>query len=170
MTVLKILHVPDPRLKITAQPIEKVDASIARLMDDMLETMYVKQGVGLAATQVGVNQRVIVVDGSETDKPEPLKLANPELLWRSQESKEVSEGCLSVPEQYAEVNRFTRVKFRYLDEHNQTVEREAGGLLAHVIQHEIDHLNGVLFLEHLSALKRQMLLRRALKVAKSMAP
>lgn len=169
MTVLKILHVPDPRLKITAQPVEKVDASIARLMDDMLETMYVKQGVGLAATQVGVNQRVIVVDGSETDKSEPLKLANPELLWRSQESKDVSEGCLSVPEQYAEVNRFTRVKFRYLDEHNQTVEREAGGLLAHVIQHEIDHLNGVLFLEHLSALKRQMLLRRALKVTKSMA-
>ncbi|MBL9029722.1 MAG: peptide deformylase [Caedimonas sp.] len=169
MTVLKILHVPDPRLKITAQPVEKVDASIARLMEDMLETMYVKQGVGLAATQVGVNQRVIVVDGSETDKPEPLKLANPELLWRSQESKDVSEGCLSVPEQYAEVNRFTRVKFRYLDEHNQTVEREAGGLLAHVIQHEIDHLNGILFLEHLSALKRQMLLRRALKVTKSMA-
>ena len=169
MTVLKILHVPDPRLKITAQPVEKVDVSIARLMDDMLETMYIKQGVGLAATQVGVNQRVIVVDGSETDKPEPLKLANPELLWRSQESKDVSEGCLSVPEQYAEVNRFTRVKFRYLDEHNQTVEREAGGLLAHVIQHEIDHLNGVLFLDHLSALKRQMLLRRALKATKTMA-
>lgn len=167
MAILKVLSVPDPRLKIKAQPIEKVDSSVIRLMDDLLETMYFTEGVGLAATQVGIHQRVIVIDRSETDKPEPLKLANPELLWVSEESSAMPEGCLSVPEQYAEVERFTRIKFRYLDEHNNIIEREGDGLLAQVIQHEIDHLNGILFVDHLSSLKRNLLLRKAAKVGKT---
>jgi len=167
MAILKVLSVPDPRLKIKAQPIEKVDLPARRLMDDLLETMYATEGVGLAATQVGIHQRIIVVDGSETDKPAPLKLANPELLWISEESAPMPEACLSIPGQYADVQRFTRIKFRYLDEHNAMIEREASGLLAQVIQHEIDHLNGILFIDRLSSLKRDILLRKAIKMGKT---
>lgn len=167
MAILKVLSVPDPRLKIKAQPIEKVDLPARLLMDDLLETMYATEGVGLAATQVGIHQRIIVVDGSETDKPEPLKLGNPELLWISEESAPMPEACLSIPGQYADVQRFTRIKFRYLDEHNAMIEREAGGLLAQVIQHEIDHLNGILFIDRLSSLKQDILFRKAIKMVKT---
>jgi peptide deformylase len=166
MATLKVLSVPDPRLNIKAQPVTEVDSSVKQLMEDLLETMYLSEGVGLAATQVGISKRVIVVDASESDKPEPLKLANPEILWVSEEARPMLEACLSVPEQKAEVERFTQIKFRYLDEHNTLVEREAQGLLAQVIQHEIDHLNGILYIDHLSSLKRSILLQRAVKASR----
>jgi peptide deformylase len=164
MPRLDIITAPDPRLKIKAKPVAKVDDKVRRLMDDMVETMYHAIGIGLAAPQVGVAQRVIVVDvAREGEKPNPIRIANPEILWRSDETTISNEGCLSLPEQYAEVSRPTAIKLRYLDHENEIREIEATGLLATCIQHEIDHLDGVLFVDHISTLKRGMILRKLQK-------
>lgn len=168
MAKLPILTAPDPRLKRRAKAVEKVDDRIRKLMDDMLETMYTAPGIGLAAPQVGVLERVIVVDvAREDEEPQPLRMANPEILWQSEELSAYDEGCLSLPDQFAEVIRPKKVRVRYLDQDNEIRELEAEGLLATCIQHEIDHLNGTLFVDHLSALKRNMILKKLVKQRKS---
>ena len=168
MALLPIITAPDPRLKKLSKPVEKVDEAIGRLMDDMLETMYAAPGIGLAAPQVGVLKRVIVVDVAGQDsEPQPLMLADPELTWVSDEDAGYEEGCLSLPDHYAEVVRPAAIKVRYLDRQNEVRELAAEGLLAICIQHEIDHLDGILFVDHLSALKRNMILRKLLKAKKA---
>lgn len=168
MAVLDILVAPHPVLKQKAKPVEKVDARVAKLMDDMVETMYAAKGIGLAAPQVGVLERVIVVDLHEKDEdPNPIRLANPEIVWKSDETSVCEEGCLSVPDQFAEVTRPSAIRVRYLDEKNEVREMEADGMLATCIQHEIDHLNGVLFVDYLSMLKRNMILRKVQKMQRS---
>jgi len=167
MAVLDIIVAPDPRLKITAKPVKKVDASVRKLMDDMLETMHSARGIGLAAPQVGDKRRVIVVDVAHEDEPpNPIRMANPELLWASDDEMVHEEGCLSLPEQYAEVVRPDRIRVRYLDRDNEIREIETDGVLATCIQHEMDHLEGVLFVDHISALKRRMILRKLQKAKK----
>jgi len=171
MAVLPIITAPDPRLTRRAAPVEKVDTTVRKLMDDMLETMYQAPGIGLAAPQVGVLQRVIVVDCAKTDeKPQPYKIANPEILWRSQETLVNNEGCLSLPEHYADVERPAEIKLRYLDEQNEIRELHAKGLLATCIQHEIDHLEGLLFVDHISSLKRNIILRKLAKSKRQKVP
>jgi peptide deformylase len=171
MAVLPIITAPDPRLKIKVKPVAKVDDKVRRLMDDMVETMYGSIGIGLAAPQVGVAQRVIVVDvAREGEKANPMRIANPEILWRSDETTVANEGCLSLPEQYAEVSRPAEIRLRYLDHENEIREIAATGLLATCIQHEIDHLDGVLFVDHLSALKRGIILRKLQKAKRSQVP
>ena len=168
MALLPIITAPDPRLKIKAQPVAAVDDKVRRLMDDMLETMRQAPGIGLAAPQVGVAKRVIVVDvAREGEKPQPMMLANPEILWRSAELTTVSEGCLSLPEHYADVTRPAKIRLRYLDYQNEIREIEATGLLATCIQHEIDHLDGVLFVDHISTLKRGIILRKLAKAKRN---
>jgi len=168
MALLPIITAPDPRLKIKAKPVGQVDAKVRRLMDDMLETMYHAIGIGLAAPQVGAAQRVVVVDvARDGEKPQPLRLANPEILWRSEELMTANEGCLSLPEHYADVERPAAVRIRYLDHENEIREIEAKGLLATCLQHEIDHLDGMLFVDHISSLKRGMILRKLAKTKKS---
>ncbi|HWT96472.1 MAG TPA: peptide deformylase [Terriglobales bacterium] len=168
MALLPILVAPDPRLKKIAKPVAAVDATVRQLMDDMLETMYRAPGIGLAAPQVGVLQRVIVLDlAHEDEKPQPLRMANPELVWVSDDDASYNEGCLSVPDHYADVVRPAAIRVRYLNENNESKELEADGLLATCIQHEIDHLDGVLFIDHLTALKRNVILRKLLKAKKS---
>lgn len=170
MARLPILVAPHPILKRKAQPVAEVDARVVKLMDDMVETMYDANGIGLAAPQVGVLDRVIVVDVHEKGEPaNPMRLANPEIVWSSDEKSVCEEGCLSVPEQYAEVTRPQRIRVRYLDEKNQQQEIEAEGMLATCIQHEIDHLNGVLFVDYLSMLKRNILLKKVQKMQKATA-
>ncbi|KAA0581676.1 peptide deformylase [Azospirillum sp. CT11-132] len=170
MARLPILVAPHPILKRKAQPVAEVDARVVKLMDDMVETMYDANGIGLAAPQVGVLDRVIVVDVHEKGEPaNPMRLANPEIVWSSDEKSVCEEGCLSVPEQYAEVTRPQRIRVRYLDEKNQQQEIEADGMLATCIQHEIDHLNGVLFVDYLSMLKRNILLKKVQKMQKATA-
>ena len=170
MTVLPIITAPDPRLKLIARPVAKVDAQVRRLMDDMLDTMYRSIGIGLAAPQVGASLRVIVIDvAREGEKARPMRIANPEIIWRSAETTVANEGCLSVPEHYADVSRAAQVRLRYLDHENEIREIEADGLLATCLQHEIDHLDGVLFVDHISALKRGMILRKLQKAKRSKA-
>ena len=168
MAKLPILVAPDPRLKKKAAPVEKVDAEIRQLMDDMLETMYAAPGIGLAAPQVGVSKRVLVVDvAREGEERQALRIANPEILEVSDEDASYEEGCLSLPEQYSEVARPAKIRLRYLDHENEIRELEAEGLLATCIQHEIDHLDGILFVDHISALKRNIILRRLTKAKKT---
>jgi peptide deformylase len=170
MAVLDIITAPDPRLKIKAKPVNKVDAKVRRLMDDMVETMYRAVGIGLAAPQVGVAQRVIVVDvARDGEKPQPMRIANPEIVWRSEETAIANEGCLSLPEQYADVSRAAEIRLRYLDHENEIREIEAKGLLATCLQHEVDHLDGMLFVDHISTLKRGMILRKLQKAKRSRA-
>ena len=167
MALRDILIVPDPRLKLVSQDVERVDDDLRALMDDMLETMYAAPGIGLAAIQVGVPKRVIVMDlAREGEDPQPQYFVNPQILWAAEETAPYEEGCLSVPDIYDEVKRPTRVKLRYLDYQGETVEEEAEGLYAVCIQHEMDHLNGVLFIDHLSRLKRD---RAVAKVKKQKA-
>ena len=167
MAVLPIITAPDPRLKLVARPVDKVDGKLRRLMDDMLDTMYGSIGIGLAAPQVGVSQRVIVVDvARDGEKRNPMRIVNPEIIWRSTETTVANEGCLSVPEHYAEVVRPARIRVSYLDRDNKPQELEAEGLLATVIQHEMDHLDGILFIDYLSNLKRNMILRKLMKSRK----
>jgi peptide deformylase len=171
MAQLSIITAPDPRLKIKARPVPEVDDKIRRLMDDMLDTMYGAIGIGLAAPQVGQARRVIVLDvAREGEKPQPLKLANPEILWRSPELTTGNEGCLSLPEHYAEVTRPAKIRLRYLDCQNEIREIEASGLLAMCLQHEIDHLDGILFVDHISSLKRGMILRKLAKAKRIGVP
>ena len=167
MAILDILHFPDPRLRNQARPVAVVDAAVQRLAHDMLETMYAAPGIGLAATQVNVPQRVIVIDISET-RDQPLVLINPEVL--SQEGvEEMEEGCLSVPGVYDRVQRAERIRFRALDRDGNLFERDAVALLAVCIQHEIDHLDGKLFVDYLSGLKRQRIRKRLEKESKATA-
>jgi peptide deformylase len=168
MAIRPIIIAPDPRLKKHAQPVESVDAAMRRLMDDMLETMYAAPGVGLAAPQVGILKRIIVVDAARKDEPpEPLFLANPELLWAAESGRTYEEGCLSLPDQFADVIRPEACRVRYLDRDNKIREIEAEGILATCIQHEMDHLEGLLFVDHISALKRNIILRRLSKQKKA---
>jgi len=167
MAKLDIIVAPDPRLKVKCKPVARVDAKVARLMDNMLETMYGAPGIGLAAPQVGIAQRVIVLDiAKEGETPDPLRMANPELTWVSDEDVIFNEGCLSLPEHYADVVRPRAIKVRYLDHENEIREREAEGLLATCIQHEMHHLDGILFVDHLTALKRNIILRKLVKAKK----
>jgi len=167
MALRPILVAPHPVLKAKAQPVETVDAELRQMMDDMLETMYDAPGIGLAAPQIGVGKRVIVFDIAKDDEPKaPMAMANPELVRVSDEDAVYEEGCLSVPEHYAEVVRPARIRVRYLDREGVRQELEADGLLSTVIQHEMDHLEGILFIDHLSNLKRNMILRKLLKSRK----
>lgn len=164
MSELTILIAPDLRLKQHAAPVGHVDDGVRQLMDDMLQAMYRASGVGLAAPQVGVLKRVIVVDVSTPeDPPQPMRLANPEIVWRSDDALTGEEGCLSLPDQFADVTRPASIRVRYRNEYDQPQELEASGLLGKCIQHEIDHLNGVLFVDHLSSLKRGIILRKLSK-------
>lgn len=174
MPLRTILTLPDPRLRLAGAPVPEVDESIRALMDDMLETMYAAPGVGLAAIQIAVQKRVIVLDVAkrvdEAAAPEPLCLANPEILWASAELSTCQEGCLSIPDVFEDVERPARVRARYLDRDGRAREIEADGILATCLQHEIDHLNGVLFIDHLSRLKRDRIMRKFRKNAKHGAP
>lgn len=167
MSQRPIVIAPDPGLKQKAAPVGCVDAGVRRLMDDMLETMYGATGIGLAAPQVGVLKRVIVVDVSPADQPaQPYRMADPVITWASAERATGEEGCLSLPEHYADVTRPSRIRVRYRDETDAERELEADGLLAKCIQHEIDHLDGILFVDHLSTLKRGIILRKLAKAKK----
>ncbi len=171
MALLPIIIAPDPRLKKIAARVERVDDEIRRLMDDIVETMHEAPGIGLAAPQVGVLKRIIVVDiARDEEKPRPYRMVNPDLIWVSDEDATYEEGCLSLPEHYADVARPAAIKVRYLDEQGESCELEAGGLLATCVQHEIDHLDGILFVDHISALKRGMILRKLTKTKKSDKP
>lgn len=167
MAELSIITAPDPRLKAKCEPVVAVDDTIAKLMGDMLDTMYLAPGIGLAAPQVGVTKRVIVVDISPKDGPrEPMRMANPEIVWQGEERVTYEEGCLSLPEQYADVERPAKVRVRYINEENAPCEVEVEGLLATCIQHEMDHLDGIIFVDHISSLKRRMILRKLAKAKK----
>jgi peptide deformylase len=167
MALLPILTAPDPRLKKKSQPVKAVDAEIRQLMDDMLETMKAAPGIGLAAPQVGVLRRVIVLEiEREGTSTGPLFMANPEIVDVSDEDATYNEGCLSVPEHYADVVRPAKVTVRYLDRDNARQELSCEGLLATCVQHEIDHLDGILFIDKISALKRSMILRKLVKARK----
>jgi peptide deformylase len=167
MTIRTILTAPDPRLKVVSEPVVKVDADIRALVDDMIETMYSADGIGLAAIQVGVPKRVLVMDLDQKDgKKNPRAYINPKILWASDEMATFEEGCLSVPEIWDEVERPARIKAEYLDRDGKRQELEADGLLATCLQHEMDHLEGVLFLDHLSKLKRTMALKKLQKAKK----
>jgi peptide deformylase len=167
MAIREILIAPDPRLKVKARRVNKVDAKIRTLMDDMLETMYAAPGIGLAAPQVGEAVQVIVIDVAREGEPrQPLCMANPEIVWASDERVPAEEGCLSLPDQFAEVTRPAEVKVRYLDHENEIREIHAKGLLAVCVQHEMDHLQGVLFVDHISSLRRSMILRKLAKSQK----
>ncbi|MEE2997108.1 MAG: peptide deformylase [Pseudomonadota bacterium] len=168
MALLPIITAPDPRLKKVAEPVETVDDDVRRLMDDMLQTMYAAPGVGLAAPQVGISKRVVVVDVSRPDEnSSPMQMVNPEIINSSNVFSVFQEGCLSLPEHFADVKRPDSVRVRYLDYENETRERDLDGFLATCIQHEIDHLDGVLFVDHISSLKRGMILRKLTKLKKA---
>jgi peptide deformylase len=159
MALFPILKFPDSRLRTLAKPVTKVDAAIQKLADDMIETMYSASGVGLAATQINIHQRVVVIDVSEGGN-EPWVLINPTYEPLSQDLQEVQEGCLSVPEFYEEIIRFSRIRFSALDRNGKLYKEEAEGLLAVCVQHELDHLDGKLFVDKLSRLKRDRILRK----------
>jgi len=165
MTLRDIIALPDPRLKMTSYPVEKVDDEIRTLMDDMLETMYAAPGIGLAAIQIGVPKRVLVMDvAGEGEEPNPICVANPEILKTSDDFSEYEEGCLSIPDLTEKVVRPAQCKVQYLDRDNKQQVMECSGLLATCIQHEIDHLNGVLFVDHLSKLKKELALKKYKKM------
>jgi len=167
MAELKIYEYPDPILKQKALPVQKVDDELRRLLDDMLQTMYKASGVGLAAPQVGILKRVVVIDIHRDDDGtggQPLYLVNPEIIWHSEEQKCGAEGCLSVPQQSAEVTRFAEVCVRYTDYFGNEQQIKADGLLSVALQHELDHLDGILYIDHISRLKRQMLLKKLQKM------
>lgn len=173
MAILPILEVPDARLKTISTPVDGVDDQLRALIADMFDTMYAAPGIGLAAIQVGVPKRVLVIDLQEEDDEEgkpirtPRVFINPEIIEESEDVQPYNEGCLSVPEQYAEVVRPAVVRARWLDEHGQSHEEELEGLLATCLQHEMDHLEGILFIDHLSRLKRDMLLKKLTKMRKA---
>lgn len=170
MAIRPILTAPDPRLKTVSEPVPAVDDELRRLMDDMLETMYDAPGIGLAAIQIGVPRRVLVLDVAPEGQPRnPQYFVNPEIVWVSDHDAVAEEGCLSVPEHYAEVERPAEVKVRYLDYHGEQREIHADGLLAVCLQHEMDHLDGILFIDRLTALKRNMILRKLLKAKRHKA-
>ncbi|WP_374657831.1 peptide deformylase [Phenylobacterium sp.] len=168
MAIREILVVPNPVLKQVSQPVDKVDDDLRALMDDMLETMYDAPGIGLAAIQIGVPKRVIVMDLAGPDEEKaPRYFVNPEILWASEDTAPYEEGCLSIPEIYDEVERPARVKLKYLNYQGDEVIEDAEGLFAVCIQHEMDHLEGVLFIDHLSRLKRDRAVAKVKKQARA---
>ena len=167
MALRDIIKLPDKRLRLVSKPVKKVDDDIRRLAEDMFATMYKAPGIGLAAIQVGVPVRLITLDLSKDDKSaSPLVVINPQLIWTSEEKATYEEGCLSIPEYYEDVERPAQVKVTYRDIDWNAHEVEAKGLLATCLQHEIDHLNGVLFIDHLSKLKRDRVIKKFTKAAK----
>ena len=171
MALRDIIILPDKQLRLVSKPVEKVTAEIRKLADDMFETMYDAPGIGLAAIQVAQPLRLITMDLAKRDEngettPLPRVFINPEILWRSDEKAKYEEGCLSIPEFYEEVERPTQVRVKYLDLEGREQELEASGLLATCLQHEIDHLNGVLFIDHISRLKRERVVKKFAKAAK----
>lgn len=166
MSVLKVYEYPHPVLKKKAEKVSGVDDEMRKFLDDMLETMYAAEGVGLAAPQVGVSKRIVVIDIShdDEDRMPPLYMVNPEIVWKSDERVCGEEGCLSVPEQRAEVERYAAVKVEYIDYHGKNQILEADGFLAIAVQHELDHLDGILYIDRISRLKRQMLLKKLQKL------
>ena len=175
MSVLEILEVPHPGLRAVAKPVAVVDDAVRAIVSDMFDTMYDARGIGLAATQVGIEQRIVVIDLQEPESDEedakpvrtPLVYINPELVSVSEETALYNEGCLSIPEQYAEVERPARCRVKWLDAEGTSHEDDFDGLLATCLQHEIDHLNGVLFIDHISRLKRDMVLKKLAKARKA---
>jgi peptide deformylase len=167
MTIKPLIILPDPILRQVSAPIEKVDSDVLALADDMLETMYDAPGIGLAAVQIGVPRRLLVVDVSrDGEEKTPLVIINPEILTSSDERSTYEEGCLSIPEYYAEVERPASITLRHVGRDGKQHELTADGLLATCLQHEIDHLNGVLFIDHISRLKREMVIKKFTKAAK----
>ncbi len=163
-----ILQLPDPVLRKVSKPVQKIDDEIKKLIEDMFETMYDAPGVGLAAIQIGVDKRVVTIDATRGDEEKnPMVFINPEIVSTSEEKDSKEEGCLSIAEFYEEVERPSEVKVRYMDEKGKTHEIEADGLLARALQHEIDHLNGVLFIDHISKLKRDRVTKKFTKAAKT---
>jgi peptide deformylase len=170
MGLLPIIEIPDPILRAQSAPVERVDGDLKRLVADMFDTMYAAPGIGLAAVQVAVPRRLMVIDLQEPEEEEegegvkrPYVFINPEILGHSDARKTYNEGCLSIPDQYAEVERPDRVRLRWTDIDGGDCEEEFGGLMSVCIQHEVDHLNGVLFIDHLSRLKRDMVVRKVMK-------
>ena len=161
MSKKKIIILPDPILRKVSKPVSQVDKEIKSLMDDMLETMYAAKGIGLAAVQIGILKRIIVIDLSkEGEKKEPIFIVNPEIISKSKNLISYEEGCLSIPNQFAEIERPNTCKIKFLDYMGEKKELEAKGLLATCIQHEIDHLNGILFIDYLSKLKKDLIIKR----------
>jgi peptide deformylase len=171
MATREILIIPDKRLREKSEPIKTIDKSVRALVEDMFETMYAAPGIGLAAIQVGVPLRVVTIDlAKKEEPPEPRVFINPQIAWASDEKSTYDEGCLSIPEYYEEVERPKQVKVKYLDLEGQEHEIEADGLLSTCLQHEIDHTNGVLFIDHISKLKRDMVMKKFKKAAKRGEP
>lgn len=167
MAILPIVTVPDPLLKKVSEPVEKVDDKLRTFLDDMLETMYAAPGIGLAAVQVGKLWRILVIDiASEDEEPNPMYFINPVITWTSEELNTYNEGCLSIPEQYADVERPAECKVDFIDYNGDEKEIHADGLLATCIQHEMDHLNGVVFIDYLSKIKRGIYVRKVKKLVK----
>ncbi len=167
MAIRPVVTLPDAKLRLVSKPVETVDDTIRVLLDDMLETMYDAPGIGLAAVQIGELRRLVVIDTAKEDAPKtPLFLINPEIVWKSEELSTYEEGCLSIPDYYEEVQRPERVRVRFLDRDGKAQEIEADGILATVIQHEIDHLDGVLFVDHISRLKRERVIKKFEKAAR----
>jgi peptide deformylase len=167
MALRDIIILPDPRLRLVSEPVTEIDAQIRKLVEEMFETMYAAPGIGLAAIQVAVPKRIVTLDLAKKDEPAQRQVfINPEITWRSEEKGTYEEGCLSIPEYYEEVERPAQVKVKYLDLDGKPREVEAGGLLATCLQHEIDHLNGVLFIDHISKLKRDRVTKKFTKAAK----
>ncbi len=168
MAVRDILKLPDKRLRLVSEPVKKIDAGIRALVEDMFATMYAAPGIGLAGIQIGVVKRVVVMDLSKKDDThKPQVFINPEITWASEEKSTHEEGCLSIPEYYEEVERPSEVKVKFLDLDGKTHEISAEGLFATCIQHEIDHTNGVLFIDHISKLKRDRVIKKFTKAAKT---
>lgn len=164
MALLKLYTFLDPEVRVKATPVATVDERVRALMDDMIETMFHHDGVGLSATQVGLKERIAVMDWSHAHPDvKSIKMANPEITWKSTETQIIMDGCLSVPESFSQTTRAARVKYRYLNEDNVLVEKEAEGMVAACVQHEIDHLDGILFIDHLSRLRRKMVISKAMK-------
>lgn len=167
MALRPIIILPDAKLRLVSDTVAKVTPDLRQLLDDMFDTMYEAPGIGLAAIQVGIPQRVITVDVAKQDEPrEPLALINPQVLWTSEETSSYEEGCLSIPDYYEVVERPARVRVRFLDREGAEKEMEAEGILATCLQHEIDHLDGKLFIDHISKLKRDRVIKKFQKQAR----
>jgi peptide deformylase len=168
MTLRDILKIPDKRLRLVSQPVNRIDAGVRALAEDMFETMYAAPGIGLAAIQIGIPTRLVVMDLSKKDETQaPQVFINPEITWQSEDTATREEGCLSIPDYYEDVERPQRIKVEYLDLDGKSHEIEADGLLATCLQHEIDHTNGVLFIDHISKLKRDRVVKKFTKAAKA---
>ncbi len=167
MTIRPILVIPEPKLRQVSAPVAKLDRTLASLIDDMFSTMYDAPGIGLAAIQVGVPLRLITIDVARKDEPrKPLALVNPEIVWSSEDTATYEEGCLSIPDYYEEVERPARVKVRFTDRDGASCEIDADGILSTCLQHEIDHLEGRLFIDHISRLKRERVIKKFAKLAR----